>query len=105
MKKLNELKNIKKDELVNMVYNAYVRDWADSNDGDNDNNDCLNDKRIPYIGSFWRDTDFVNKRISIGSAQGYIGVMENNKWGYPERYMTTEEAEKYLDALEKTSAM
>lgn len=98
---LKELKQFKKDKLINMVYNNYVQDWSDSQESDSDDEDCLNKKRIPYIGWYWRDTDFVNKKISIGNAQGYIGVMENNKWGYGERYMTPEEADIFIGFIDK----
>jgi hypothetical protein len=79
-------------ELVNMLYNRVVSDLADSN----------GEKRIPYIGWFWRDADFVHKQITIGyiPSESYIGVMENNKWDYPERLMTVAEVDKFIELID-----
>jgi hypothetical protein len=89
-----------KDTLVNDAFNAFVSEWADDHEGHQDKGG----KRIPYIGWFWRNTDFVNKQVSIGDAGGLIGVMENNKWGYPERMMTEQEVDAFIAYLERAYA-
>jgi hypothetical protein len=88
-----------KDELVNDAYNAQVASWADYADKQEDQHG--HGKRIPYLGWFWRNTGFVNKRVSIGDAGGFIGVMENNKWDYPEREMTEQEVDAFMGYLER----
>lgn len=100
---LNELQERSKDELVNELYNNRVSRWAD-HDSDEDS-DQAGEKRIPYIGWFWRSTDFVNKRITIGKCSDFIGVMENNKWDYPERLMTEEEATTFIQMLDDAFAV
>lgn len=98
---LQELLASDKDELVNMLYNRQVADVADYSPGETDPHG--HGKRIPYIGWFWRHTDFVGKQIAIGDC-GFIGVMENNKWDYPERMMTEAEADTFIAYLERAFA-
>lgn len=90
-----------KDALINRLYNAHVAQYADYGTGMHPEK---GGKRIPYIGWFWRDTDFVGKQISIGNCGDFIGVMENNKWGYPERLMTAEECDIFISYLDKAFA-
>ncbi len=95
------LKNLKartRDSLIDEVYNHYVSSMA--NDDDKHHG-----KAIPYIGWFWRRCDFVEKRISIGDCGDFIGIMENNKWGYPERYMTEDEVNKLIELLERAMSV
>jgi hypothetical protein len=84
-----------KDELINDAINAFVEEWAD---------DRIQ-KRIPYIGAYWRDTDFVGKHITIGKMISdigeYVGVMENNKWEYPERLMTEQEVDTFVGFIDR----
>jgi hypothetical protein len=94
---LEELQNKTKEELVNELYDSRVRGVADYDDEDVHGH-C---KRIPYIGWFWRSTDFVNKRVSIGNCGSFIGVMEYNKWGYPKRDMTEQEVDVFIEYLER----
>lgn len=94
------LLSLSKEELVNDLYNAQVDVWSDASSDDPDDPD--HGKRIPYIGWWWRYTDFVNKRVPIGrSDTGYIGVMENNKWYYPERLMSPEEVDAFISYLDR----
>jgi hypothetical protein len=105
---LSYLLSLSKEQLVNDIYNDEIREYADFADGDSAN-DTTTGKRIPYIGWFWRDTDFAERNITIGKAtvesgyaeSGYVGVMEKNKWDYPERQMTPEEAATFIDFLEQ----
>lgn len=80
-----------KEQLVNEIYNNRIGDWCDKG----------GEKLIPYIGWFWRETDIAGRHITIGDAGTLIGVMENNKWGYPERYLTPEEADTFVGFLER----
>jgi len=62
-------------------------------------------KCIPYIGWYWRDVDWDASCITLGilppcdnpleSTGGFIGFMENNKWGY-EQFLITDEAKDGL---------
>ncbi len=99
---LAALKSRSKEELINNLYNHQVAEWADYDDNQKGKHGY--GKRIPYIGWFWRHTDFANKRISIGNCGDFIGVMENNKWDYPEREMTEQEADTFIDYLEQAFA-
>lgn len=99
---LDSLKQKTKEELINDLYNYRISSLADFNADSKHFDDTNTGKRIPYIGWFWRDADFVGKQISIGrTGNGYIGVMENNKWGYPERLMTEQEVSMFVDYLEQ----
>lgn len=88
---MQTLQQCSKDALINELYNTRVAGLADDNDT----------KRIPYIGWFWRHTDFVGKHILIGNAGSFIGVMENNKWDYPERMMTEAEVDTFIAFLDR----
>ena len=99
---LEYLKNKTKEDLVNTLYNARIEQWADYRDGQTDPHG--HGKRISYIGWFWRHPDFVNNLVSIGDCGSFIGVMENNKWGYPERLMTPEEVDAFISHLEAAFA-
>lgn len=99
---LQHLLDTDKDQLVNDLYNRAVADLADYESGETDPHG--HGKRIPYIGWFWRDCDFVHRCIAIGDSGAFTGVMESNKWGYPERAMTPEEAETFIGYLERAFA-
>jgi hypothetical protein len=105
---LEELKNKTKEQLINDLYNDRVAKVADYNN-DDDNEKELGKyrygKRVPYLGWFWRYTDFVDKSISIGDDDGFVGVMENNKWGYRQRSMTEQEVDTFVSYLECAFAL
>jgi hypothetical protein len=113
MSTIADYRKRKKDDLINELFNRDVREMADII-GDQDLNDGLHvlaratDKRIPYIGWYWRDTGFVTKQITIARADGgeydMVGVCESNKWGYPQRWMTEEEVETFIAYLERAMA-
>jgi hypothetical protein len=51
--------------------------------------DAFGHKSIPYIGWFWRNVHFDSEGCYFGILPGgEVGFMENNKWGYEERYCT-----------------
>lgn len=105
MNYLEHLKQETKEALINELYNRRVASLADFESDEKVYDDTGTGKRIPYIGWFWRDADFVNAQITIGrTGNGYIGVMGNNKWGYPEREMTEQEASTFIDFLEAAFA-
>jgi len=84
-------------DLVNRMLNRMVGNIADFSEKEEDPHG--HGKRIPYIGWFWRSVDFINKSASIGWCGEFVGIMENNKWDYKERYLDKEEFEvfeKYL---------
>jgi hypothetical protein len=79
--------------IINEHYNKFCREYCDGTKDDDE-------KVIPYMGWFWRNTNFADKRIPIGFYGGHVGIMENNKWDYPERYMTTAEADQLIALLD-----
>lgn len=86
-------------ELRNVIYNSWVSDFADHNYGEH-----KGEVRIPYIGAYWRSTDFVGKHITIGEKKDFIGVMENNTLNFPERPMTEDEVDTFMSYLERAFA-
>ncbi len=66
-------------------------------------------KSIPYIGWFWRTTNLQNDCVHIGKTpggyeldtyyKGFVGVMENNKWGHPERQLSMDECQIFKSLL------
>lgn len=92
---LSELLEKTEDELVNLIYNDWIRDHSDLDVDFGDGG-----KSIPYIGWFWRQVDFVNKSVSIGDCGEFIGVMENNKWDYRGRLMTEQEVDKFIEYID-----
>lgn len=56
-------------------------------------------KVIPYIGWYWREVDF-NKPITLGHCGYFAGFMENNKWDYPEIYLSEEQSKEIRSRLE-----
>jgi hypothetical protein len=98
---INILQQRTKDQLVNDLYNISIGDIASYNSDEKTIDSHGYGKRIPYIGEFWRNPDFVGKDITIGDCGDFIGVMENNKWGYAQRRMTSEEVDAFIEYLEK----
>lgn len=92
--------------LFNERYNDFCRQYSDCKDDDEDKDEVLNGKRVPYMGWFWRGVDFFNYLIPIGFHEGYVAFMENNKWDYHERNMSRDEAKQvmvFLDAAYKAN--
>lgn len=90
-----------KEWLVDWVYNAWLAELADFAQGDEPEWEETHGKRIPYLGWAWCDVDFAERRIPIGKSEsGYVAVMESNKWAYPGRMMTEEEAETFIRFLD-----
>lgn len=90
---------------INTRYNGFVGDLADFKDDERPQDLSFiysheGGKRIPYVGWYWRSTDFSSKRIAIGNCGDFIGVMENNKWDYPSRYLTESEADQVIAIID-----
>lgn len=69
--------------ILDEQYNSFLSKRAD--DGDL--------KRLPYIGWFWRHIEFsAPTSIPIGNCGQFVGFMANNKWDYPSRHLTSDEA-------------
>ncbi len=70
---------------------------------DRDDLAIIGGKCIPYIGWYWRDVDFDAKTYQFGIITGgYMGFMENNKWGYEStRDLTPKEWETVKKLLVK----
>lgn len=92
----SNLRKAKKEELVALAINTRMNDFCVRH---SDDKTVPFGKRIPYIGWFWRTVDFYHKKISIGKALSLVGFIENNKWDYPERYLTDKEANKVIAML------
>lgn len=87
-------KYILENMIIDEHYNSFLSSCADSTDG------C--EKRVPYIGWFWRKVEFSHPdQIPIGDCGSFIGFMVNNKWDYPERYLTSEEAEQVITLIDQ----
>lgn len=96
-----KIKAIKKENLVKLVVNNRVNEFV-SNSADYSDDDLDphgHGKRVPYIGWYWRPTDFVGRSIPIGDCGEFIGIMENNKWDYPERMLTEAEANQVIEIV------
>lgn len=84
--------------LFNERYNQFCSEWCDSSVYELPEG---NGKRIPYLGWFWRECSFYERDITVGFlANGYVGIMENNKWGHPERTLTNEEFDTLMSHLD-----
>lgn len=85
--------------IINDKLNRFVSRYADYDE--DEHGSPREDKRIPYIGWFWRDVDFArpDTYIPIGNCGEFIGFMENNKWGYPQRGLTSDEAKQVTDIV------
>lgn len=75
--------------VLDSEYNEFLRDRADY--GESEKHERPVNKRIPYIGWFWRHLEFHAGTLPIGDCGGFIGFMANNKWEYPQRDLTTGE--------------
>ena len=92
--------------IVNQEYNDFVGGLADYEKDDEPIDKSLpngfeHGKRIPYIGWYWRRTDWYGGQVSIGDCGDFIGVMEKNKWDYPGRRLTAEEFEKVIAIVDQ----
>jgi hypothetical protein len=84
-------------DIINDDLNRFVGHYAEVPEGDADPHG--HGKRVPYIGWFWRSVDFANGVYYIGNCGEFVGFMENNKWGYPERRLTPDEASRVTDIV------
>lgn len=72
-------------QSVNEKLNNFIRDWLSRHEGE--------EISKIYIGWYWRNVDFTGGNIPVGrTEEGIVGFMQNNKWDYPERYLTEKEA-------------
>lgn len=85
--------------VLDATYNDFIRDCCA--------NDLLNlefgiETPIPFIGSHWRHIEFSQlDKIPIGKSPRMVGFMVNNKWDYPERYLTINEAQNVIALLDE----
>lgn len=84
------------EDIINGKLNRLIGQYADY--GEDEEGRLERDKRVPYIGWYWRSVDFASDEpyIPIGHCGEFIGFMENNKWDYPQRAMTPEEVQQVL---------
>ena len=119
MKTLSELNKMRKKDLINWIYNEQIHELCDlPYDDNNSDRDIHNSgKLIPYIGWFWRSITVTDPAFAtigridhtvgdepVGDVQDssdeFVGIMQNNKWGYPERSMTKAEIEKFCEYID-----
>lgn len=95
-------------ELRCLALNTWLNDWiADHADEPVANESELIGRllnfgpgqRIPYAGWGWRATDFANNRVTVANCGPYVGVCENNKWGYDTRYLTPDETTELINLV------
>ena len=88
---LNGLAEYAATDLAKLIVNDQLNDFIANND------DHEGDGPIAYQGWYWRAVDFFTPNgITVAKGAGRVAVCENNKWGYPERYLTTEEQAEFL---------
>lgn len=82
------------EDIINGKLNRLIGQYADY--GEDEEGRLERDKRVPYIGWYWRSVDFASDEpyIPIGHCGEFIGFMENNKWDYPERKMSPVQVEQ-----------
>lgn len=87
------------DIILDLAYNNFIRDCCDNN--------LLAlefgvETPVPFIGSHWRHIKFSQlDKIPIGKSPRMVGFMVNNKWDYPERYLTINEAQNVIALLDE----
>lgn len=98
------------DRLFDDHINQFIASECDISKGDPDPHGF--GKRIPFIGFYWRDCPWSERRtprgethasltyIQIGKCAQFVGFMENNKWGYLQRDLTTAEVETILGMID-----
>lgn len=85
--------------ILDATYNDFIRDCCDNN--------LLAlefgvEIPVPFIGSHWRHIKFSQlDKIPIGKSPRMVGFMVNNKWDYPERYLTINEAQNVIALLDE----
>lgn len=90
--------------ILDQEYNSFLGKYADYDEDEYDPRG--HGKRLPYIGWYWRSVQFsVPTLIPIGHCGDFIGFMENNKWDYPSRYLTEEEAMKLIQIIDEAKAI
>ena len=90
-------------ELINKYYNDFLSEHSDVERDESDPHG--HGKKVPYIGWFWRSCDFATKKyISIGDCGKFIGFMQNNKWGYDERFLTEQEVDRAIEVIDAAIA-
>lgn len=116
--RMTELHKTPQEALANRLFddhiNQFIASECDVSKGELDPQGF--GKRIPYLGFFWRDCLWSERRalpdkkeprstdIQIGKSEFFVGFMENNKWGYPQRYLTVAEVETILDLIDDAAA-
>lgn len=94
------------EQLVHVVLNEHLNDWARevADIGDSPLVDIITThntggKRIPYIGWYYRNVDWAGLSVPIADCGDFIGICENNKWGYDQRYLEPDEAKQVIALL------
>lgn len=81
--------------ILDTQYNNLIREM-EKEDREN------GEKIIPYFGWYWRHVTFSQlNSIKIGNNGSFTGIIVNNKWDHPERYMTKEEARILIGYLDR----
>lgn len=84
------------DELARAILNDELNGFI-AHRSSSSFSDDREDAPIPYQGWFWRSVDFFTPRgVTIAEGDGQVGVCENNKWDYPERWLTDDEQAEFL---------
>jgi hypothetical protein len=92
-----KVREMNSNELINFIYNDFMGNKSDIDDVDFGHGG----KSIPYVGWYWRNADFANDNVSIGDCGEFIGVMQSNKWGHPERDLSPFEVAELLDLIDE----
>lgn len=85
--------------ILDSEYNEFLRSRSNYREGETQLRP--GGKRIPYIGWFWRHVNFSDlERIPVGDCGEFKGFMPRNKWDYPERYLTLDEAKQVMAIID-----
>lgn len=90
--------------ILDGIYNKFLAENDSYADDERDKHG--HGKRVPYIGWFWRHIEFSELNcIPIGDCGDFVGFMANNKWDYPERYLTEGEAKRVIGIIDEAIAL
>lgn len=88
-----ELANRNSIELAMLVLNVQLNSFI----ADADVRQRDDESPVRYMGWYWRNVDFFEEHdIAIADGDGEVRICQSNKWGYPQRSLTSEERDKFL---------
>lgn len=98
------LKNTDKQVFINTVIDYVYNDFCSKIE------DLAYEERykylIPHFGWFWRSIPFSNPvKIKVAKDSERVGFCAKNKWDYPERYLTYDEAMNIIGHIDSMRSL